>query len=83
MRPTSERVRVSSSRVFRNNELTEIFSGVCRHFFGSLNLGTSNDTLRMTVDLTEEIARQLRLTCPWKDPDVREEFAFLERVMRS
>ncbi|KAK6373521.1 hypothetical protein LTS17_008013 [Exophiala oligosperma] len=53
------------------------------HFFGSLNLGASNDTLRTTVELTEEIARQLRLTCPWKDPDVREEFAFLEKFMRS
>ncbi|KAL6240446.1 hypothetical protein RBB50_012647 [Rhinocladiella similis] len=53
------------------------------HFFGSLNLGASNATLRATVELTEEIARQLRLTCPWKDPDVREEFAFLQRVMQS
>ncbi|KIW12478.1 hypothetical protein PV08_09755 [Exophiala spinifera] len=53
------------------------------HFFGSLNLGASSDTLRASVELTEEVARQLQLTCPWKDPDVLEEFKFLDRVMRS
>jgi len=51
------------------------------HFFGSLNLGASHETLRATVRLTEEIAQQLGLACPWKDADVCDDFTFLDRVM--
>ncbi|KIW97119.1 uncharacterized protein Z519_02511 [Cladophialophora bantiana CBS 173.52] len=65
------------------------------HFFGSVNLGASKDTLRAAVRLTDEVARQVRVGRPWKDgigdgdgdgqvkqeDPSRDEWRFLERVM--
>ncbi|KAI1617994.1 hypothetical protein EDD36DRAFT_18738 [Exophiala viscosa] len=52
------------------------------HFFGSLNLGAGNEMLRASVQLTEDLAQQLKLPCPWKEEDVAAEFRFLDKVMR-
>lgn len=51
------------------------------HFFGSINLGASSETLRSAIKLTEELAHQVGLPCPWKaDEEQCTEFRFLERV---
>ena len=52
------------------------------HFFGSLNLGANNEMLRASVQVTQAVAQQLKLPCPWQAEDVVEEFRFLDKVMR-
>jgi hypothetical protein len=65
------------------------------HFFGSVNLGATTGQLRATVLMAEELARQVRVPCPWvggdEDEDEEEEgfqtetetdeWKFLRRVM--
>ncbi|KAK4936425.1 hypothetical protein LTR10_022699 [Elasticomyces elasticus] len=52
------------------------------HFFGSLNLGASNETLRSSIQLTGNLAQQLHVPCPWQAEDVADEFQFLDKVMQ-
>ncbi|KIV91155.1 hypothetical protein PV10_05727 [Exophiala mesophila] len=49
------------------------------HFFGSINLGASNDILRSSILLTADMAFQLGLDSPWEAN--REEYRFLDRVL--
>ncbi|EXJ79862.1 hypothetical protein A1O3_08147 [Capronia epimyces CBS 606.96] len=55
------------------------------HFFGSINLGATDATLRAAVQLTELLAQQLQVGCAWKADENAEadDFRFLERVMQS
>ncbi|KIX98173.1 uncharacterized protein Z520_06253 [Fonsecaea multimorphosa CBS 102226] len=59
------------------------------HFFGSVNLGAGRGTLRATVRLTDEVARQVHAERPWRDEADEDEdedrdpgeWRFLDRVM--
>lgn len=50
-----------------------------RHFFGSINLGATNEVLRASILLTADMASQLGLDSPWEGNV--DEYRFLDRVL--